>query len=124
MIHKQILILISLCLLGCNNTKTNKQSISTEKNETILYVNEKIVPCSGEGIHQCLLTKENPFDEWSYCYFGIQGFDYEEGYRYKIKIYIKILEDNEIMADGPDREYTLIEILEKTLIEDGVKYEL
>ena len=125
MINKQILILItlcSLCFVGCGSNKTEKQSISKETNESILYVHEKIVPCKGEGIDQCLLTKENPSDKWSYCYDGIQGFNYEEGYRYKIKVYIKMLKGSEIMADGSDRVYILVKILEKTLIENGVEY--
>ena len=139
MINKQILILIilsSLCFMGCNNrnSKSNVDSKETyspyvspeEATQAILYIHEKTIPCSGGEIQhrQCFQTRENPSEEWSISYDIIEDFDYEEGYRYKIKVNILTLKDNEPIVDAPDRIYTLIEILEKSLIENGVEYEL
>jgi len=130
MINKKILIFItlcSLCFVGCGSNKTEKQSISKEANETILYINEKTIPCRDGGEIQdkrCFQTRGDPSEEWLISYDTIESFNYEEGYRYKIKVNILTPKYDEPIADAPDRIYTLIKILEKTLIENGVEYEL
>ena len=125
-----ILALITLSTLyftGCNNNSSkNSFTSSLDENESILYVYEKTVLCSdGAGEKQCYKTRNKPSDEWTYLYEHIDNFYYEEGYRYKLKVKIEKIHypKDQPIADAPDRSITLIKILNKILIEDGVKYE-
>ena len=117
-----LIALSSLYFMGCDN-HTNKST--QETNETILYVYEKTVSCQeGEAImpKQCLQVKYNRLSsQWEPLYENIEGFNYEESYRYKLKV--KMEKINEPMQDSSDTRMILIKVLNKTLIENGVKYE-
>lgn len=54
--------------------------------EKTIYVAPTMVDCEGEGPQECLLIKENPEDDWQYWYYGIEGFDFQEGYNYELVV--------------------------------------
>jgi len=118
-----ILVLIALSTLyftGCNNNSTkNSTTTSLDENESIIYIHEKTVLCDNGELRgvQCLQSKSNPSDEWQIYYGYIVGFQHVEGFRYKLKVKTRKLSYDELPADAPDTETTLIKILEQTLIE-------
>ena len=83
--------------------------VGTEK---ILYVNAKLVPCSGVAPMQCLQVRENPQDNWQLHYGAIEGFTFEPGYLYELKIREETIANPP--ADGSSKKWTLVEILRKT----------
>jgi len=83
--------------------------VGTEK---ILYVNAKLVPCSGVAPMQCLQVRENPQDNWRLHYGAIEGFTFEPGYLYELKIREETIANPP--ADGSSKKWTLVEILRKT----------
>lgn len=84
-------------------------SINTDK---IIYVADSKVDCVGVGPQKCLQIKEDGQADWTYFYNQIEGFDYEEGFFYKIKVDIIKVENPP--ADGSSLKYKLIEVLEKS----------
>lgn len=92
-------IIIGWLCWSCSN--------STHK---ILYIADAKADCVGVAPQKCLQIKEagNP-DGWTYFYNAIEGFDYEEGYFYKIKVAVTTVENPP--ADGSSLRYELIEVL-------------
>lgn len=76
-----------------------------------LEVNDKRVDCQGVGRMKCLQVKFNPKDNWEYFYSAINGFDYEEGYTYKIVVKRTRIENPP--QDASTYQYDLIKIIEK-----------
>lgn len=54
--------------------------------QSIVYVGPNLVDCVGVAPQQCMLVRENPEDDWKYFYDQIEGFQYEEGYLYKLLV--------------------------------------
>lgn len=61
---------------------------------------------------RCLQVKENPADNWSFFYSGIEGFDYEPGYEYVLKVKTEEIENPP--ADGSSTRFILQEQVSKT----------
>lgn len=97
-----------LALSGCAATAAEKDQ------EKTLYVGPSLVDCVGVGPMKCMQVKDLPNAEWTYFYNGIQGFDYEEGYQYKLKVFVKKLDPKMVPADAPSERWTLVKVLEKT----------
>lgn len=81
-------------------------------NEKIIYVADTMVNCVGVAPQKCLQIKEKEKDNWANFYSKIEGFDYEVGYTYKLKVEVSKIENPP--ADAPSEKYTLLEVLEKT----------
>lgn len=103
-----LLIAVPICasfiLAGC-------RAVPAAIDKTV-YVGPFLVDCEGAGPQKCLLVKENPDDEYSLFYDQIEGFDYEEGYEYELRV----REDTvvEPPADASTIRWTLIEVVSKT----------
>ena len=78
----------------------------------IIYIADAKADCVGIAPQKCLQIKEDGKPDWTYFYDEIEGFDYEEGFFYKIKV--NIMEVENPPADGSSLHYKLIEILDKS----------
>jgi heat shock protein HslJ len=76
--------------------------------QSILYVGPNLVDCVGVAPQQCMLVRENPEDDWKYFYDQIEGFDYEEGYLYKLLVLQEI--DPNPPADRSSISYRLVNV--------------
>ncbi|MBO3096962.1 DUF4377 domain-containing protein [Gelidibacter pelagius] len=83
----------------------------SSNNKTILIANAK-VDCTDVATQKCLQIKEVGESDWTYFYSDIEGFDYIEGFYYKIKVAVTEVENPP--ADGSSLKYKLIEVLEKS----------
>jgi len=82
--------------------------------DTIIWVNSYRVDCVGVGPMKCMLVQKGETMEegqWQNFYSKIEGFEYEPGYIYKLKVKEEQLEN--APADASSIKYTLVEILEK-----------
>ncbi len=67
----------------------------------------------GLVLKKCLLIKEESLaGDWKYYYSSIDGFDYEPGYIYKLRIREESVENPP--ADASSLKWTLIAVEEKT----------
>jgi heat shock protein HslJ len=102
--------LLMLALTACQPVQDTRSSATAER-ETTLYVGPELVDCVGVGPMQCMLVKENPEDEYTYFYDNIEGFEFEPGYEYELRVLITPREN--VPADASSLQYTLIEVVSK-----------
>jgi heat shock protein HslJ len=76
-----------------------------------VYIGPERVECEGEGPQECYQYKEDPGDDWQLYYFGIDGFEYEEGYVYELLVAERSVENPP--AGGSSTRLALIEMVDK-----------
>lgn len=87
--------------------------LPTEKG-TIYWVNSYKVDCMGVGPMKCMLVQKGEViaeGQWEFFYSKIEGFEYEPGFIYKLKVKEENLEN--VPADASSIKFTLMEVLEK-----------
>ena len=108
---KHYLILVMLFfMVSCATHKTNKS------NEHIYWVNSAKVPCEGVGAMQCLKVQKGDtlnYEKWKLFYPVIDGFDYQPGYIYKLKVREVKTDKENVPADASSIKFKLIKVLEK-----------
>lgn len=98
------ILFFSLILFSCSENDL----ISSEK--TLIVASTK-ADCVGLDYQKCLLVKENETENWQYFYDSINGFSYQEGYEYVIKVSEKRIENPP--QDASSLETTLVEVVSK-----------
>ncbi|MCA9949427.1 MAG: META domain-containing protein [Anaerolineales bacterium] len=124
-----IMLIASVLLAACADLQPEVSESSTEDDTTTSgsesmpaetavadnvvtwYIGPNMVDCEGEGPQKCLLVKENPEDDYLYFYSNIEGFEYEEGYEYEIRVLQEPVENPP--AGGSSIKYTLVEVVDK-----------
>ncbi|MCB8926789.1 MAG: META domain-containing protein [Ardenticatenaceae bacterium] len=79
-----------------------------------LFVGPELVDCVGEAPQQCLQVRENEADEWTLFYDQINGFEFEPGYAYELRVTETEVENPP--ADASSLEVTLVEVVSKTAV--------
>ncbi|MEN8186808.1 MAG: DUF4377 domain-containing protein [Bacteroidota bacterium] len=92
------ILLLSLSAKSCDETKH-------------IYVADHLADCVGVAPQKCMLVKDKVDDNWSNFYDNIEGFTYEEGYEYLLKVEVETIKNPP--ADASSLKYTLVEVLEK-----------
>ena len=90
---------------------------SADANINTYWVNSSKVACTGEGARSCLQIKRGSDLEsgnWEMFYSNIEGFDYEPGYLYFLRVK-ESPRPEPIPADASSIVYTLVEVVEKRL---------
>lgn len=93
-----LILILSIVSTSCKETKT-------------IYVAGHLEDCVGVAPQKCMLIRESLQDDWHFFYDKIQGFDYQEGYSYQLKITIEEIKNPP--SDASHLKYTLIEVLSK-----------
>ena len=83
--------------------------------EITLFVGPERVPCEGEGPQECNQVSETPDGEWQLFYNEIEGFQWEPGYIYELRVNVYQIENPP--AGGSSLRYELVEVLSKTPVE-------
>ena len=95
---------------ACHNVKVIHDGECSISKTRILYVDSKLVDCVGVSPQQCMLVREDTDSDWQMFYDKIEGFDFQEGMQYKLKVMVTNVENPP--ADSSSLKYTLIEVLE------------
>ena len=82
-----------------------------------IYVGPYLVDCEGVAPQTCMLVKENLDDDWTYFYDQIEGFDYEPGFEYELRINEEKVENPP--ADASSIRWVLVEVVSKTRSLEG-----
>lgn len=89
----------------------SNQNIASE-DQLLMMINREQVDCMGVGPMKCLQVKyslDQP--EWENFYSGIQGFEFEEGNHYLLRVKKSMIENPP--ADTPSIRYELLEVIDK-----------
>lgn len=105
-----ILLSISL-ILSCKALKEPSQHAGQSHKAIKVFIGNERVNCTGVAPQKCYLVKLNEEDEWQNYYNEIEGFEYEEGFEYQIKVKVKHVSNS--YEDASDLQYTLIEVISK-----------
>ena len=92
------------------------QSCTIAKSETMWVSGIKVDCDAGAGKQQCLQVKriaKQGTSDWVYFYSDIVGFEFEEGFRQRIRVRTQPLADKVLPADASSIRYTLVKVLEK-----------
>ena len=111
-------IMFSIAVLvagGCNHENPSD-------GEREIYINHYKSECQGLELASCLLSKSTVKDNWSLFYEPIEGFDYEWGYVYKLRVNISNIEIPP--EDASSTKYTLVEILSKELESSATTFDI
>lgn len=103
--RKLFILSMMITLLSCSK---NDQNVYT------YWVNSYKVLCDDTGNMQCLLVQRADIiqpGQWITFYSPIEGFDYEPGYIYKLKVKEEPVEKP--AADASSIQYKLVKILDK-----------
>ncbi len=107
------IILISLTI-GCTQER-NKDigTVITPEEDMIetLIIGPYRTDCVGAFPQECYLEYNEEAGKWHFFYDGIQGFDYEEGFIWTLKV--SLHERPEEIQDVGRYEYRLVEVLKK-----------
>ena len=76
-----------------------------------IFVGPNLVDCVGVGPQKCMQIRDNENEMWKNFYDNIEGFDFQQGFNYKLTI--EIIDIENPPADASSKQYKLIEILEK-----------
>lgn len=102
-----LIALTFMILTSCDDTNTEE----TDDGEMIIWVNSKVVDCTGVAPQKCLQYKETRDGEWMNMYSPIIGFEHEIGTLYKLKVKVEQLTN--VPADASSLRYTLVEVMSK-----------
>ena len=69
------------------------------------------VPCQGFVPQECLRVREHPSTTWTLFYDQIDGFTFESGFEYTLRVRVREIENPP--ADGSSLSYRLIAVLRK-----------
>ncbi|MCA9874104.1 MAG: DUF4377 domain-containing protein [Anaerolineales bacterium] len=99
------LLLTGLVLLvACGGQQTGE--------EQTLFVGPNLVECTGVAPQMCMQVKDTPDGEYRLFYDQIEGFTFEEGYEYELRVRVEPVEN--APADASSLKYTLVEEVSKT----------
>jgi heat shock protein HslJ len=108
-----VLVAGSLFLAAC-------APIASGPSEKTIYVGPYQVPCTGVAPQSCLLVREDPSDDWQYHYDPIEGFVYEPGFEYELRILETPVENPP--ADASSIRWSLLEIVSKERSLEGTTW--
>ena len=92
-------------LLGCADPFGPKEEILT------LDIAAARVACQGAFPQECYVVRQQPDTDWTLFYNSIEGFDYQTGFEYTIKVVRGSVRNPP--ADGSSFAYRLLSILRK-----------
>ena len=79
------------------------------------WVNSFRVPCEGVAPMQCLQIRKGNSEYWELFYSEIEGFEFEPGYLYRLRVREEKLDPSQIPADASSVKYTLVSVEEKAM---------
>jgi heat shock protein HslJ len=107
------IIYLGILLIATMSCKSKQDMVSQKVEEKVFWINSAKLPCSGVGPMSCLQIQEGDKiqeGKWQNFYSNIEGFDYQPGNIYQIKVSVFKLPEP-IPADASSLGYKLVEII-------------
>lgn len=100
---------------SATSSHTDTTSVAAENQHITLFVHERRVDCHGEIPKKCLQVRRDAADEWTFFYDTIAGFEYEESYRYELRVEVE--KDENPPADKSSLSYRLLDVVSKQKVD-------
>ncbi len=112
-------LLLTLLLACASPQSTSDNSMDEEMQSQVVryWVNSSKVDCQGVGLQQCLQIQRGDTlvgGGWKLFYDRIDGFDYEEGFLYHLRVRETQLDPATVPADASSMTYQLVELINRT----------
>lgn len=104
-------ILALCCLLSLTWACKTKKSAFDQTMESVITVGPEKVPCTGVAPQSCYQIKTAEDDDWTLHHGEIEGFDYQPGYSYRLRVWKEEIADPP--ADGASWRYVLVKEISK-----------
>lgn len=114
-----ILIVFTLGLSGCGGS--GKSEVNAQVKTQEIVIDHRKYECKGEGTYLCMPSRSPEDKEWTSGHIAIDGFDYEWGYTYTLRV--RKLELDPLLQDDLIY-YELVEILNKEPVDHETTFEL
>jgi heat shock protein HslJ len=102
-------ILWAALMVSCGSTKNKDMEVVTYR------VNSFRVPCEGVAPMECLEIRRGDSESWELFYSEIEGFEFEPGYLYRLRVREEKLDPSQVPADASSIKYTLVSVEEKVM---------
>lgn len=79
--------------------------------EKTLFIASERKPCTGVAPMECLQVRESPDLPWQYFYSEIEGFTFEPGFDYELRVREEKVANPP--ADGSSLRWTLVKVVSK-----------
>ena len=89
---------------------------AADGNPGIMLVDHYKVPCVADYLRLCLRASELGGSEYRYFYDYVEGFDYQWGHRYALRVEVTEIENPP--QDASSLRYALIELISDELIDE------
>ena len=96
------LLVTNILFFSCGGNKLTGQT-------ELWTIASQRTSCTGVALQQCYLVKRDGNSSWELFYNEINGFQYKEGYEYRIEVEVIPVENPP--ADGSSQSYTLKKVL-------------
>ncbi|MFC9894936.1 DUF4377 domain-containing protein [Nocardia sp. NPDC127579] len=98
-------------LSGCSADEPAAEATRTVDRRFEIEVAPEDAPCTGVAPMRCLQVRRDPQAAWELHYFGIEGFDYQPGYTYRLLVEERPWVDPP--ADAPSSTWHLVRVIAK-----------
>jgi len=85
-----------------------------------LFVQHHKASCQGEGVRLCMLVRDSDQSPWIYFYDQIEGFEYDWGYQYELRVQTTEIENPP--ADGSSMAFSLIDQVNKVRVASDTSF--
>lgn len=102
------LIILLLVVTSCKSSNSEN-----EASGITYWINSSRVPCVGVGPMECLEVRQAESADWQLFYSNIEGFNYEPGFLYRIKVREEKRDPENMPADVSSVRYILVSVEEK-----------
>jgi len=106
-----VLIGVMACASGAPSVTTGDTTSTNGAVRVTMEVDAHRVPCTGEARARCLRVRVPPDTSWRFFYDPIEGFAYEEGYRWQLEVDTRRVSNPP--ADGSSLAYRLVRVISK-----------
>lgn len=104
------LVLVGLVACG-RNTAPPVEAAASAGIEKTLFIAPERKPCTGVAPMECLQVRESPDRPWQYFYSEIEGFTFEPGFDYELRVREEKVANPP--ADGSSLRWTLVKVVSK-----------
>ncbi len=110
-----VLVLLISTLIAACSPATAATPEETGENIVTIFVGPEKAECVGVAPMECLQIKYSQNEEWQFFYSDIEGFTYEPGFLYELKVRQEEIANPP--ADGSSIRWLLVEEVSKTKVE-------